>query len=140
MRSEPPPSPPRPGRAALALRYLPLTGALVAAVGIAERYLAWPLLTSTIGPTAYVFAARPRSDVFVLELAGSHHAPSAATARLITTGLAKPGAQLIGLVLGLAFVIALGPPTGRIPLARSASMEDPFRQRESPRNTGTVLS
>ena len=130
---------------ALGLRYLLLTGALVGAVGIAGRFFAWPLLTSTVGPTAYVFAAHPDSEaarfrnalvghgvaigcglaalaifglaqypsvsetgspsaaqvaaavvgvgltVFVLELAGSHHAPAAATALLITTGLAKPG-------------------------------------------------
>ena len=78
--------------------------------------------------------------VFVLELAGSHHAPSAATALLITTGLAKPGAPLIGLVLGLSFVIALGPLIGRIPLARGATTEDQSRRRESPHHTGTVLS
>ena len=62
--------------------------------------------------------------VFFLELAGSHHAPAAATALLITTGLAKPGAPLIGLVLGLAIVIAFGPLIGRIPLARRASTAD----------------
>ena len=32
------------------------------AVGIAGRWLAWPLLTSTVGPTAYVFAAHPHSE------------------------------------------------------------------------------
>jgi len=192
VRSEPSPRHPWSERAALALRYLLLTGALVGAVGVAGRYLAWPLLTSTVGPTAYVFAAHPQAarfrnalvghgaaiacglgalavfglfhspsvnetgspsaaqiaaavlgvglTVFVLELAGSHHAPSAATALLITTGLAKPGAPLIGLVLGLAIVIAFGPLIGRIPLARNASIEDPFQRRESPRSRGTVLS
>lgn len=162
-------------RLALGVRYLLLTGVLVAAVGIAGRFLSWPLLTSTIGPTAYVFAAHLRSEaakfrnalvghsvavacgllalavfgllrhpsvsgsgapslsqvaaavfgtgltVFLLEIVGSHHAPSAATALLITTGLAKPGAPLIGLVLGLAIVIALGPLIGRIPIARGLS-------------------
>ena len=44
------------------MRYLLLTGVLVGAVGIAGRYLAWPLLTSTVGPTAYVFAAHPGSE------------------------------------------------------------------------------
>jgi hypothetical protein len=77
--------------------------------------------------------------VFFLELAGSHHAPSAATALLITTGLAKPGAPLIGLVLGLAIVIALGPLIGRIPFARNGSSVDQPRRLES-HTTGTLLS
>lgn len=182
---------PRPIRVGLGLRYLMVTGALVAAVGIAGRFLAWPLLTSTVGPTAYVFAAHPRTEsarfrnalighgvaiacglgalaafglvqypslseagtpsaaqvgaavfgvgltVFILELAGSHHAPSAATALLITTGLAKPGSPLIGLVLGLAIVIALGPLIGRVPFARSALREDQSRLLESPYPRGT---
>jgi HPP family len=188
-------SPPHipPLRLALAVRYLLLTGVLVGAVGIAGRFLAWPLLTSTVGPTAYVFAAHPRTEaarfrnalvghgvaiacglgalaafglvrypsitetgspsavqvaaavfgvaltVFFLELAGSHHAPSAATALLITTGLAKPGAPLIGLVLGLAIVIALGPLIGRIPFARNGSSVDQPRRLES-HTTGTLLS
>lgn len=175
MRSELSDRDPGATRLALGVRYLLLTGVLVAAVGIAGRFLSWPLLTSTIGPTAYVFAAHPRSEaakfrnalvghavavacgllalavfgllqhpsvsatgapslsqvaaavlgtgltVFLLEVVGSHHAPSAATALLITTGLAKPGAPLIGLVLGIAIVIALGPLIGRIPVARGLS-------------------
>jgi hypothetical protein len=162
------------------IRYLVLTGGLVAAVGIGGRFLSWPLLTSTIGPTAYVFAAHPRSEaarfrnalvghsiavgcglgslvvfglvhlpsisqtgspsltqvgaavtgvgltVFVLELGRSHHAPSAATALLITTGLAKPGAPLIGLVIGLAIVIALGPLVGRVPVGRAVASVSPL--------------
>ena len=47
---------------ALGVRYLLLTGVLVGVVGLAGRYLAWPLLTSTIGPTAYTFAAHPDSE------------------------------------------------------------------------------
>ena len=151
-------------------RCLSLTGLLVGVVGLAGRWLAWPLLTSTVGPTAYLFATHPRTEparlrnavighvvamgvglrtlsgvrarhhpsvsrvgtpswrqVFasaiavgstmaVLELLHSHHAPAAATALLITTGLARPGAPLIGLVLGLAIVIALGPDLRRWPL------------------------
>ena len=193
MRSEFSPEP-QQARVVLGLRYLLLTGVLIGVVGIAGRFLAWPLLTSTVGPTAYVFAAHPRTEparfrnalighgvaiacglgalaafglvrypslsetgtpsaaqvaaavlgvgltVFFLELAGSHHAPSAATALLITTGLAKPGAPLIGLVLGLAIVIALGPLIGRVPFARSASSEDQSRRLESPHHTGTLLS
>ncbi len=153
-----------------AARYLCLTGLLVGVVGLAGRWLSWPLLTSTVGPTAYLFAAHPRTvparlrnaavghavalgfglgafvlfglehdpsvsragmpswrqvlasaaavglTMSVLELLHSHHAPAAATALLITTGLAKPGAPLIGLVVGLAIVVTLGPLCARWPL------------------------
>ena len=157
-------SPPRPGDQLLvATRYLGLTALLVGVVGVVGRWLAWPLLTSTVGPTAYLFAAHPKTEparlrnaaighavavglglgalvlfglehhpsvsatgmpswrqvlacalavgltMSVLELLHSHHAPAAATTLLITTGLAKPGAPLIGLVVGLGLVITLGP-------------------------------
>jgi HPP family len=182
VRSEAARSPstcPATARLTLGARYFLLTGVLVGAVGLAGRFLAWPLLTSTIGPTAYVFAAHPDSEaarfrnalaghsvalgcglaalaifgltrypsistsgstslrqvvaavtgvgftVLLLELVGSHHAPAAATALLITTGLAGPGAPLIGLMLGLAIVIALGPLVGRLPLARALSSVSP---------------
>lgn len=162
-------------RVEVAARYLILTGGLVGGVGLAGYWLAWPLITSTVGPTAYMFAAHPESEtsrfrnalighsvaigaglgalaafgllhqpsvsaagapsllqvaaaatavgvtVGLLEIVGSHHAPSAATALLIATGLAKPGAPLLGLALGLAVVIVLGPLAGRLPLARAAS-------------------
>ncbi len=194
MRSETSPRGLRPVRLALGVRYLLLTGVLVGAVGTGGRYLAWPLLTSTIGPTAYVFAAHPRSEaarfrnalvghtvaiscglgaltvfglvghpsvsetgspslrqvaaamtavgitVLLLEIVGSHHAPSTATALLITTGLAKPGAPLVGLVLGLAIVIALGPLIGRIPFARGASQVEQSGDRQAPHKTGTFVS
>ena len=154
----------------IAARYLCLTALLVGVVGLAGRWLAWPLLTSTVGPTAYLFAAHPRTEasattecghrprccrwtrprcvralrlgtppisvqggdavvaqvlasaaavgvtMSVLELLHSHHAPAAATALLITTGLAKPGSPLIGLVVGLAIVVTLGPLCARWPL------------------------
>ena len=173
----PPASPGWAQRAQTGLRYLLLTGVMVAAAGIAGRLLSWPLVTSTIGPTAYVFAAHPRTEaarfrsavighsvgvgaglgalylfglahhpsvsatgaptfsqaaaaalaagttVLVLELARSHHAPAAATSLLVATGLAKPGAPLVGLVLGLAIVIILGSLTGRIPLATGSGTE-----------------
>ena len=183
MRSEaasPPWTRPATGRLKLGARYFLLTGVLVGAVGLASRFLMWPLLTTTVGPTAYVFAAHPDSEaarfrnalaghgvalgcglaalalfgltrypsisttgspslrqvvaavtgvgltVLLLELVGSHHAPAAATALLITTGLAKPGAPLIGLVLGLAIVVALGPMVGRLPLARPLASVSPL--------------
>jgi hypothetical protein len=159
------------------MRYLLLTDVLVGVVGLVGRFLAWPLLTSTVGPTASVFAAHPDSEaarfrtalaghsvalgcglsalatfgltrypsistagspslrqvaaavtgvgftVLLLELVGSHHAPAAATTLLITTGLAKPGAPLFGLVLGLTKVIALGPLVGHLPLVRAQTKQ-----------------
>ena len=155
-------------RTATGLRLLLLTGVLVGAAGTAGHYLAWPLLTSTLGPTAYMFAAHPDDEasrarnalvghsvaigaglgalalfgmahhssvsatggpdwahvgaatlaagvtVMLLELVGSHHAPAAATALLIATGLARPGAPLEGLIFGLAIVITLGPALSRL--------------------------
>jgi hypothetical protein len=154
-------------RAVVAGRYFLVTAAMVGVVGVAGRWLAWPLLTSTVGPTAYLFAAHPRAEaarvrnavvghavaigiglaalvlfglthypsvstvgmpswnqvvasasavgltMAVLELLHCHHAPAAATALLVTTGLAGPGAPLIGLVVGLSIVITLGPLCGR---------------------------
>jgi hypothetical protein len=176
------------------VRYLRLTGVVVGVVGVAGHSLAWPLITSTVGPTAYMFAADPELEpsrartavightvalgaglgalvafgplhhasvsttetasftqaaaaataaggtVAVLEVVGSHHAPAAATALLIATGLAKPGAPLIGLLLGLVIVITLGPLIGWAPLGRRASTVDQTGCREAPRNVGTILS
>ncbi|MGH9079421.1 MAG: HPP family protein [Acidimicrobiales bacterium] len=47
----------------MALRIGLLSGAAVCLVGVADRLLSFPLLTATIGPTAYVFAAHPHSEV-----------------------------------------------------------------------------
>ena len=164
---------------AVAFRYLIVVGVLVAAAGVAGRYLSWPLLTATIGPTAYVFASHPRTEtsrlrnavighgvavgaglaavalfglwhhpsvsalgapslsqvaaaalaaaatMSVLELVHLHHAPAAASALLVATGLAKPGAPLIGLVLGLAIVIVLGPLLAQVPFTRAEQPGDP---------------
>ncbi|MGH7666080.1 MAG: HPP family protein [Candidatus Dormibacteria bacterium] len=157
-------------RVVTGLRYLLVTAVLVTVVGLVGRLLAWPLITSTVGPTAYVFASHPDTEsararnavvghtcalavglaslaifglwnypsvsaigaptlaqvgaaavatggtLLLLELLRSHHAPAAATALLVSTGLAKPGPGLIGLVLGLAMVIALGPYFSRWPV------------------------
>jgi hypothetical protein len=61
-------------------------------------------------------------SMLVLELMESHHAPSAATALLVTTGLAKPGAPLIGLVLG--------PLLGRLPVSRLVGTDSRLPARE----------
>ncbi len=165
-------------RVCLPLRFLVLMGVSLAMVGVAGHFLGWPLLASTLGPTAYVFAAHPRREeakrrsailghgialavglfclavfglwhhpsiaqqghlavsqvgaaalagaltIAVLEVIGTHHAPAGATALLVATGLAKPGPPLYGLVLGLAFLILVGPELSRrFPLARSPTDE-----------------
>lgn len=144
-------------------RLLVLGAAVLTAVGLADRLLAWPLLTATVGPTAYQLLAHPEEKaarlrnavvghaaavgialaaiaafglwqessaaklghvngpqvaatavavgvtLLALELLDAHHAPAAATAVLITTGLARPGRPLAGLVLGLVLVLVLAP-------------------------------
>lgn len=63
--------------------------------------------------------------VSLLELAHSHHAPAAATALLVASGLARPGAPLAGLVIGLAVTVCLGPLLSRLlPLARESAQRD----------------
>jgi hypothetical protein len=44
------------------LRFALLAGVSLAVVGAVGRGLAWPALTATLGPTAYVFAAHPGSE------------------------------------------------------------------------------
>jgi hypothetical protein len=53
--------------------------------------------------------------LLLLQLAGSHHAPAASTVLLITTGLARPGRPLLGLIVGLALVLAASPLLVRAP-------------------------
>lgn len=182
-----------PVRVEVAVRYLLLTGVVVGVVGAVGHWLAWPLITSTAGPTAYMFAAHPEAEtsrfrnalightvavgaglsslvvfgllhhasvsttgaptwaqagaaavaagvtVAVLELFDSHHAPAAATALLVATGLAKPGTPLIGLVLGLAIVITAGPLLGRVPLARGAGSADQTGGRVTTHDRGRAM-
>lgn len=61
-------------RLAVALRIGLLSGVAVCAVGVADRFLSVPLLTATIGPTAYVFAAHPHSEASRLRNAIIGHA------------------------------------------------------------------
>jgi len=165
-------APPTRVRLRAGLRYLVLTGVLVGVTGVAGTLLTWPLLTTAIGPTAYMLVAHPGSvtsqlrnavlghavaivvglgslaafglwshpsvsadrhpvpaqvaasalavglTLLLLELADLHHAPAATSVLLVTTGLAKPGLPLLGLVVGLAIVLAVAPPLARLPLAR----------------------
>ncbi|MHB1924198.1 MAG: hypothetical protein ACYCSJ_05880 [Acidimicrobiales bacterium] len=57
-------------------------------------------------------------------LVGSHHAFAAATSLLITTGLARPGNPLYGLLIGLTLVILGGPLLGRLPFGDDQSEAD----------------
>lgn len=150
-----------------AFRCLWVTFAVLIAVGLTADVIAWPLLTATLGRTAYVFAAHPHTEaarlrnavtghtvavlmglaslgvfglwdrppagphgpgisqvlasaaavavtVALLELLKAHHAPSAATALLVSSGLARPGRPLEGLIVGLAIVVVLGPLSGKL--------------------------
>lgn len=154
---------------------LVLGAVVLAIVGLAGRFMRWPLLTTTLGPTLYVFLAHPDTEparlrsavvghstavtaglvalaVFglwnapslavlghatwrqalaaggavgvtlaVLELTRTHHAPSAATALLVATGISHPGKPLFGLLIGLGGIIAISPWLGRLPWARRAT-------------------
>jgi hypothetical protein len=149
-----------------------VAGAALALVGVIDRFGHWPLLTATLGPTAYLFAAHPNEEsarrrnaivghgiailsalaalaifglwnepseallghvqltqafatgaalaatLLILEIIDCHHAPAAATAVLITTGLAHPGRDLLALVCGLALLILLSPLLGWAPERR----------------------
>lgn len=49
-------------RLRIGLRFLLLMAGLVGIVGIVGHLIAWPLLTTTVGPTAYVFVSNPLSE------------------------------------------------------------------------------
>lgn len=49
-------------RVAVGVRYLVITGVLMGIVGLVGHGASWPLLTATLGPTAYVFAAHPNTE------------------------------------------------------------------------------
>lgn len=176
-------------RLAVGVRYLVITGVLLGIVGMIGHWASWPLLTATLGPTAYVFAAHPSTEaarvrnavlghgiaigagvgalaafglwhhpsisatgapsfaqvgaaavatgvtMLVLEVLRCHHAPAAATALLVATGLARPGTPLLALAVGLAIVIVLGPLSGRWPFARDLAA-DPPAQRPAAQRPG----
>ncbi|GAA2483513.1 HPP family protein [Streptomyces longisporus] len=47
--------------------------------------------------------------LFLLHVLDAHHAPAAAPALLIASGIARPGPPLYGLLTGLALVLAIAP-------------------------------
>jgi len=63
---------------AATLRLVLLGGAAIAAMGVAGRFLQWPLLSATLGPTIYVFMAHPRSESARLRSAVVGHATAVA--------------------------------------------------------------
>lgn len=67
-----------------------------------------------VGAQAFALAL----TVAVLTLLDTHHAPAAATALLIASGITRPGPPLAGLVLGLLIVIAVGSLLTRVPVLR----------------------
>ncbi|MEV6808471.1 HPP family protein [Streptomyces sp. NPDC051132] len=145
------------------LRLFLLSALLLAGVGAIGSLTGWVMLTTTLGPTAYLLLAHPDSvtarlrsavtghalavavslgclavfglwnhpsvpeqhhdtalqigaqalavglTLFLLHLLGLHHAPAAATALLITSGICRPGPPLYGLLVGLALVLAIAP-------------------------------
>ena len=91
-----------------------------------------PIESSRFGPMQDgAVALAVGLTLLVLELTRSHHAPAAATAVLVASGLADPGPKLVGLVLGLAAVAMAAPLLRLLPLAalvrRLRSEEDASR-------------
>jgi hypothetical protein len=160
-------------------RLLVLSAVALAAVGAVGRGLGWVLLTTTLGPTAYILLAHPRTEaaqvrssvlghtaaaacglaclaafglwehpstaadrsddwrqifaqalsvgltLFLLVVLKAHHPPAAATALLITSGIARPGPPLYGMLTGLALVVATAAVLSRVPATRGRAGGSP---------------
>lgn len=164
-------------RVLLGLRFALLAGMLLAAIGAAghvasalgAQAVGGTWLTTSLGPTAYVLLAHPRSvtsrlrngllghatgvlaglgalalfglwsapsvaethqesfaqvgaqagaiavTLLVLTVADAHHGPAGATALLVASGIARPGPELVSLIIGLAIVLAVAPLLARLP-------------------------
>jgi CBS-domain-containing membrane protein len=141
-------------------RLFVLSAVALTAVGAIGQGIGLMLLSTTLGPTAYILLAHPRTEaaqvrssilghtaatvcglaclaafglweypsiveqqsdtwrqigaqalavaitLFLLVLLNAHHPPAAATALLITSGIARPGPPLYGMLAGLALLIA----------------------------------
>lgn len=71
---------PAPRRGEGVLRLFLLGAVTLAAVGVAGRFLGWPLLTATLGPTLYVYVAHPKSPGATFRSAVVGHGAAVATA------------------------------------------------------------
>ena len=58
------------------------------------------------------------TTLLVLTLADAPHAPAGATALPVASGIARPGPELISLIIGLAIVLAVAPLLARLPRER----------------------
>ena len=59
-------------------RLLILGAVVMAGIGLGGRYLAWPILTTTLGPTLYVFQAHPDSETARFRSAVTGHSVAVA--------------------------------------------------------------
>jgi hypothetical protein len=66
-------------RVTVGARLFLLVAVGLAAVGTGGHFLGWPLLTSTLGPTGYVFAAHPDSETARMRNAITGHAAAVAS-------------------------------------------------------------
>ncbi|WP_069812598.1 HPP family protein [Streptomyces sp. TP-A0874] len=66
--------------------------------------------------------------LLLLTLLKAHHPPAAATTLLITSGIARPGAPLYGMLAGLALLIALAAVMAHVPGAQEKPGEGGHRE------------
>lgn len=92
-------SPASAGIWVLGLRLLILGAMAITVVGVAGRYLGWPLLSSTLGPTLYVFLVHPDSETARLRnsVIGHTAGVAAGLAMLAAFGLwSHPAITVVG--------------------------------------------
>ncbi len=66
--------------------------------------------------------------LLALTVADAHHAPAGATTLLIASGIARPGPELVGLLVGLAIVLLLAPLLARLPGPRQDTEDEDDRE------------
>ncbi|MFI1287531.1 HPP family protein [Streptomyces sp. NPDC020792] len=149
-----------------------LAAALLTVTGVIGHLIGLMVLTTTVGPTAYLLLAHPDTEaaqvrsallghaaatvsglaclaafglwrrpsiveqhadtlaqigaqalgvgltLLALVVLDAHHPPAAATALMITSGIARPGLPLFGMLTGLAIVITSAVALAKIPWLR----------------------
>ena len=86
-------------RARVGIRFAIIVGVTLAVCGLAGHLIRWPVISSTLGPTAYVFAAHPDSETahWRNALVGHSVGLAAGLAALAAFGLwTRPGEAAIG--------------------------------------------